>query len=94
MVILVLARDIPSLSLRGLICPWVFRNSFNVAVYCSGTLGQNLTCLGIFLAFCLMRDMASRLEKVQIRKWVFVVSLPLLASNTEMGGDLGFVLSV
>ena len=39
-VILVLARDIPSLSLRSLICPWVFRNLFNAAVYCRGTLGQ------------------------------------------------------
>merc|ERR1711954_184479 len=77
--------DIPFVSLRSLICPWVFRNLFNAAVYCRGTLGQNLTCLGIFLAFCLMREMASRLEKVQIRKWVFAVSLPLLASNTAMG---------
>ena len=32
-----------------------------------------------------MREMASKLGKVQMRKWVFAVSLPLLASNTAMG---------
>ena len=84
-VILVLAREIPSMSLRSLICPWVFKNSFMAVVYWRGTLGQNLTCLGIFLAFCLIMEMASRLEKVQIRKWLLAASLPLLASKTAMG---------
>ena len=84
-VILVLAREIPFLSLRSLICPWVFKNSFMAVVYWRGTLGQNLTCLGIFLAFCLIMEMVSRLEKVQMRKWLLAVSLPLLASKTAMG---------
>ena len=38
-----------------------------------------------FLAFCLMMEMASRLEKVQISKWLLAASLPLLASKTAMG---------
>ena len=84
-VILDLAKDIPFVSLRSLICPWVFKNSFMAVVYWRGTLGQNLTCLGIFLAFCLMMEMASRLEKVQISKWLLAASLPLLASKTAMG---------
>merc|ERR1711954_397774 len=84
-VILVLAREIPFLSLSSLICPWVLRNSFKVVVYWSGTLGQNLTCLGIFFAFCLIKDIAWTLEKVHIRKWVLALSLPLFASKTEMG---------
>merc|ERR1711954_208758 len=82
---LVLARGVSFLSLSSLICPWVLRNSFNVFVYWSGTLGQNLTCLGIFFAFCLIKDIAWTLEKVHIRKWVLVLSLPLFASKTEMG---------
>merc|ERR1711954_508395 len=77
--------DIPFVTLRHLICPLVFKNSFMAVVYWRGTLGQNLTCLGIFLAFCLMMEMASRLEKVQIRKWLLAASLPLLASKTAMG---------
>ena len=84
-VILDLAKDVPFVSLRSLICPWVFKNSFMAVVYWRGTLGQNLTCLGIFLAFCLMMEMASRLEKVQISKWLLAASLPLLASKTAMG---------
>ena len=84
-VILDLAKDIPFVSLRSLICPWFFKNSFMVVVYWKGTLGQNLTCLGIFLAFCLMMEMASRLEKVQISKWLLAASLPLLASKTAVG---------
>ena len=84
-VILDLAKDIPFVSLRSLICPWVFKNSFMVVVYWRGTLGQNLTCLGIFLVFCLMMEMASRLEKVQMSKWLLAASLPLLASKTAMG---------
>ena len=84
-VILDLAKDIPFVSLRSLICPWVFKNSFMVVVYWKGTLGQNLTCLGIFLAFCLMMEMASRLEKVQMSKWLLAASLPLLASKTAVG---------
>ena len=30
-------------------------------------------------------EMASRLEKVQMRKWLLAVSLPLLALKTAMG---------
>ena len=32
-----------------------------------------------------MMEMASRLEKVQIRKWLLAAYLPLLASKTAMG---------
>ena len=37
------------------------------------------------MAFCLMMEMVSRLEKVQMSKWLFAASLPLLASKTDMG---------
>ena len=50
-----------------------------VVVYCGGTFGQNLTCLGSFFAFRLMIEMASRLGKVQMSMWFIAVSLPLLA---------------
>ena len=87
-----LAREIPFVSLRSMICPWVFKKLFMVVVYCRGTLGQNLTCLGIFLAFCLMMEMAPRLEKVQMGMWLFAASLPLLASKTAMGVALALSL--
>ena len=39
-----------------------------------------------------MREMASRLEKVQMSKWLFAASLPLLASKTAMGVALALSL--
>ena len=84
-VILDLARDMPLLSFKSLIYPWVLKYSFMVVVYWWGTLGQNLTCLGIFLAFCLIMEMASRLENVQMRRRLFAASFPLSASKTDMG---------
>merc|ERR1712081_43116 len=76
---------VPFLSFRSLICPWILRYSFRVSVFLSGTLGQNLTCFGIFLAFCLIIAIAWTLEKVQIRKREFALSFALFASKTEIG---------
>ena len=57
--------------------------------------GTKFNLLGIFLAFCLIMDMASRLGKVQMSIWLLTASLPLLASKTAMGVALAlsFMLS-
>ena len=63
-----------------------------VGVYCGGTFGQNLTCLGSLFAFRLMIEMASRQGKVQMSMWFVAASLPLLASKTAMGVALSLSL--
>ena len=94
MVILVLARDIPFESLRSLICPWVFKNSFKAVVYWRGTLGQILTCLGISLAFCVIMEMASRPEKSTDREMVVSSFFALIGVKDCYGGSFSFVLCV
>ena len=59
---------LPSLFLICLSCPWILKCSLSFGMYSIGTLALNLTDLGIFLAFCFMREIACMDEKVQISK--------------------------